>query len=563
MAHPPSDAVIRFEPDGFSLTGPRLMGRQSAGNGFLRAAVQGRLDERVYGYTAMEHSAKRFTAMVKEFDRAAEPVWIPGEKMDLIGVRRGVIYLADPTLAIYARLRQRIGPAKHSLCGVTHTLATAGTLEGISEMLTEAVMPWDALVCTSTAALQVVHGTLGARADFLRWRFGPQARLCFPQLPVIPLGVHCCDFTFTADDKAAARRALGIAEDEVAVLYVGRLLFAGKSHPYPAFTALQAAAERTGKKVVGILCGRAPNDALEQAYLEGAASYGPDVRVLHVDSRADETRRNAWAAGDIFISLSDGIQETFGLTPVEAMAAGLPVVVTDWNGYKDTVRDGVDGFRIDTWAPEANAAGVAYALRQEIKILDFDNYTWAVAAATSVDIKQLSDRLTDLVAEPDLRRRMGEAGYARARELYDWPLVYKQYQALWGELNGRRVAAASNEDETAWVRAAPKIPSSRLDPFDQFGHYPTHLIGARTRVALRPGVTFDDYLARSADPLFPRAGAPESLSRPMWEILEHGPSTVDVLSAAATLSLGWGISVIGAMAKMGVVELSAAEAEAP
>ena len=95
------------------------------------------------------------------------------------------------------------------------------------------------------------------------------------------------------------------------------------------------------------------------------------------------------------------------------------------------------------------------------------------------------------------------------------------------------------------VRATPKTPSSRLDPFDQFDHYPTHLIGPRTRVSLRPGVTFDHYQALRADPLFPRAGAPESLSRPIWEVLERGPSTVDVLSAAAKLSVGWGISVIG------------------
>ena len=481
MAHPTSDAVIRFEPDGFSLTGPRLMGRQSAGNGFLRAAVQGRLDSQVFGYTAMERSAKQFASMVRDFDPAAEAVWIPGEKIDRIGVRRGVIYLADPTLAIYARLRQRIGPAKHSLCGVTHTLATAGTLEGISDILTEAVMPWDALVCTSTAALQVVHRVLGERADFLRWRFGPQARLSFPQLPVIPLGVHCSDFTFTADDKAAARQALGIADDEVAALYVGRLLFASKAHPYPMFEALQTAAERTGKKIVLVLCGRPPNEALGQAYLDGAAKFAPGVRVISVDPREDGPRRNAWAAGDLFISLSDGIQETFGLTPIEAMAAGLPVVVTDWNGYKDTVRDGIDGFRIATWAPEANAAGAAYSLRQEIMILDFDNFAWAVAAATSVDIRQLIDRIVPLIEQPDLRRRLGQAGYARARELYDWPLVYKQYQALWGELNARRIAAADNEDETAWVKATPTIPSSRLDPFDQFDHYPTRLIGAKTR----------------------------------------------------------------------------------
>ncbi|MGZ6020153.1 MAG: glycosyltransferase family 4 protein [Phenylobacterium sp.] len=550
-----SDAVIRFEPDGFVLDGPKLMGRQSAGYGFLRAAVEGREGEQVFAYTAMERSAVQFRRMVEAFDPAAQPVWIPGEKMELIGRRKGVLYLADPTLAIFARLRQRIGPARHSLCGVTHTLATAGTAEGIANILTEAVMPWDALVCTSKAALEVVHQVLGAQADFLRWRFGPQARLRFPQLPVIPLGVHCKDFAFTDDDRAAARRALGIADDEVAALYVGRLLFAGKAHPYPMFTALQAAAERTGKKVVGVLCGRAPNEPLEQGYLQGAARYGPDVRVVHVDSREDETRRNAWAAGDIFISLSDGIQETFGLTPVEAMAAGLPVVVSDWNGYKDTVRDGVDGFRVETWAPEPNAAGVAYAVRQELKILDYDNYTWAVAAATSVDIRQLSERLSDLIAQPDLRRRLGQAGQVRARELYDWAHVFRQYQALWGDLNARRAAAADNPDETAWAEATPTAPSCRLDPFLNFSHYPTHLIGPKTLVTLRPGVTFEFYQQQSADPLFPRAGAPDSLARPIWDVLATGPSSVDVLARAAKLTVGWGISVVGAMAKMGVVDL--------
>jgi glycosyltransferase involved in cell wall biosynthesis len=562
MPHPTSDAVIRFEPDGFALDGLKVMGRQSAGNGFLRAAVEGRGEGPVYGYTAMERSAKRFVSMVGEFDPTAKPVWIPGEKLELIGARRGVIYLADPTLAIYARLRQRIGSAKHSLCGVTHTLATAGTVQGIVEMLSEAVMPWDALVCTSSAALTAVHQVLAAQADFLRWRFGPQTRLSFPQLPVIPLGVHCADFAFTPDDKAAARHALGIVDDEVAALYVGRLVFAGKAHPFPMFVALQAAAERTGKKVVLVLCGRAPNPALGQGYLDGAAEHAPDVRVVSVDGRDDDGRRNAWAGGDIFVSLSDGIQETFGLTPIEAMAAGLPVVVTDWNGYKDTVRDGIDGFRITTWAPEPNAAGAAYSLRQEIMILDYDNYSWAVAAATAVDIKQLTDHLVALVEQPDLRRRMGEAGQARARELYDWPIVFRQYQALWGELNARRTAAAGNENETAWVRAMPKIPSSRLDPFGQFSHYPTHLIGPKTIVALRPGATFEIYLKRSADPLFPRAGVPESLARPIWDILEKGPSTVDVLSVAATLSVDWGITVIGAMTKMGVVDLSRASGEA-
>src|SRR6185437_4529883 len=107
---------------------------------------------------------------------------------------------------------------------------------------------------------------------------------------------------------------------------------------------LQIAAERSGRRLALIQCGRAPNEPIAEAYTSGAAAFAPSVRLIPVDSRVDADRRNAWAAGDLFVSLSDGIQETFGLTPVEAMAAGLPVVVSDWNGYRDTVRDGVEGF---------------------------------------------------------------------------------------------------------------------------------------------------------------------------------------------------------------------------
>jgi glycosyltransferase involved in cell wall biosynthesis len=46
----------------------------------------------------------------------------------------------------------------------------------------------------------------------------------------------------------------------------------------------------------------------------------------------------------------DNVQETFGLAPVEAMAAGLPLIVSDWDGMKDTVTPDV-GFRIPTELP--------------------------------------------------------------------------------------------------------------------------------------------------------------------------------------------------------------------
>jgi len=562
MANPPTDAVIRFEPDGYDLNRPWLLGRQSAGHGFLRAAVQGRGEGPIYGYTPHEASAEAFARMVRSFDPAASPEWIQGERLGRIGRTRGVLYLADPTLTHFARPRLRVGPAAYSLCGVTHTLSTAGTQQFIAELLSEAVMPWDALVCTSTAALKTVETILAAQADYMRWRFGQHVALRAPQLPVIPLGVHCDDFAFTDEDKGEARQALGLASDEVAALYVGRLVLSGKAHPLPLFLGLQAAAERSGKRLCLILAGQASKPDIEAAYLAGAARHAPDVRVIKVDSRGDAARRQAWAAGDVFVSLADGIQETFGLTPIEAMAAGLPAVVSDYNGYKDTVRDGLDGFRIATWAPQPGRAGQAYSLRHELDLLNYDNYCWVAAAATSIDLRQLADRLTDLVEQPDLRRRMGQAGQARARAVFDWPGVYRQYQALWADLNARRAAAAANPDDHAWTAAAPKTPPSRLDPFETFGHYPTAQIGPDTEVALAPGVTLAACGARLTDPLFPATGIPEATAFAILTYLENGPASVADLAPHADLSLGWLAAAAGTLAKMGMVTLARPGSEA-
>ena len=94
--------VIVFEPDGYLLTGRWLMGRHSAGNGFLRAAIAGRGDEPVRAYTPLESSAKAFRDFVGEIDPGAPIEWIPGRALDLIA-RVGVIYRPDQGLWPMAR----------------------------------------------------------------------------------------------------------------------------------------------------------------------------------------------------------------------------------------------------------------------------------------------------------------------------------------------------------------------------------------------------------------------------------------------------------------------------
>ena len=83
--------------------------------------------------------------------------------------------------------------------------------------------------------------------------------------------------------------------------------------------------------------------------------------------------------------MSDNIQETFGITPIEAMSAGLPVVVSDWDGYRDTVRDGIDGFRIPTQMPPPGY-GDDLALRHSLGIDTYDMYCAYSSSLVVVDL---------------------------------------------------------------------------------------------------------------------------------------------------------------------------------
>jgi phosphatidylinositol alpha-mannosyltransferase len=68
------------------------------------------------------------------------------------------------------------------------------------------------------------------------------------------------------------------------------------------------------------------------------------------------------AACDVFVSPAIG-QESFGVSLVEAMAAGLPVVASDIAGYREVVRAGVDGLLVRPGDPVALAEEVRRVLK--------------------------------------------------------------------------------------------------------------------------------------------------------------------------------------------------------
>ena len=461
------NACLYFHPDGYSTDGRRIMGRHAAGESFLRAFLeQAGGDPELWIQVEDRAHVTGFEAVARQRG-CLQPIQVVGRSSLERLAQPGVVFHPGPGLGHEAQHRALHGARRWSLCGITHTTCTAAVMDAICAFPTAPVQPWDALICTSEAVRAQVQRLLEGQAAYLRERLGA-TRLVLPQLPVIPLGLHTDDFCVEDGQRWLAREQLGLRPDALVVLFTGRLSFHAKAHPLALYQALELAAQQSGREVLLLECGWHANPAIRDAYAEAAAVAAPSLTVRTLDGLDPQARRQAWAVADVFCSLADNIQETFGITPLEAMAAGLPVVVSDWDGYRDTVRDGIDGFRITTTMPPGGLAG-DLAARHALGIDNYDQYLAASCAFVAIDVGATARAFSRLFASDALRRRMGEAGRRRARDGFDWRAILPRYRELWRELQAIR---SGSPDPAAVAASWPARP----DPFSAFAGYATAVL---------------------------------------------------------------------------------------
>ena len=288
--------------------------------------------------------------------------------------------------------------------------------------------------------------------------------------------MHAEDFKRSKSFIIQARKRLNIKPDDVVILFVGRLSFHGKAHPLIMYQALERAAAATDRQVILIECGWHANLQIKEAFASAAAKACPSVRCISLDGRDPDQLALSWGSSDIFCSLSDNIQETFGITPIEAMSAGLPVVVSDWDGYRDTVRNGIDGFRIPTSMPPPGY-GEELASRHALGIDNYDMYCAHASSLVAVDLADTVQAFIKLITSKELRQKMGDQGKKRVLDLYDWKKIIPTYENLWLELRSRRNAASESSYK-------PHPWPSRLDPFFGFALYPTRKINLQSSLHL-------------------------------------------------------------------------------
>ena len=486
--------ATHFFTDAFDISGEHLMGRQAAGNSYLNALFNGKYQNIALYVASVQEDPRIESNKIKIINFLSSSVnYTEESKISLIPYTEpkesevfGGIFRPDPKLDDLAKHRSYYGHNSYSLVGITHTTASHSIMSIIKDMILAPLMPWDALICTSDSVKKTVQEIHSHYFDYLKSRLGIQKEPKI-NLPIIPLGINTDQFEIKKDSNQL-KEDYGLGDDDINIIFVGRISFHAKAHNIPMFLALEKLSKDIKDVNINfIMAGWFPNDAVEEWIKEDARNICPSVNLIYVDGRDQEKKFDILAVGDIFFSLTDNIQETFGLTPLEAMASGIPVVVSDWNGYRETVRDGIDGFRIQTISfPESLSKNLAF--RHDVGVDTYDRYCGYHSQFTSVDIEESVDKLKLLITNNELRKELGSNAKKHAFSNFSWSTILNTYEELNDELTNIRKKEgnlAKEENE--------RISSDRLPPSTIFNSYPTKFLSKTSKVIKLEGLNNIDF----------------------------------------------------------------------
>ncbi|MFW5500482.1 MULTISPECIES: glycosyltransferase family 4 protein [unclassified Maridesulfovibrio] len=368
-----------------------------------------------------------------------------------------------------ARVRNKYARNIFPITGTTHSLSYSNYGSFFLNYLWKGTTGRDCIVTTSNTGIVVVEKYF----KHLREGLGlSEETHPTPQIRKIPLGIDPGQLAPPNEHlKAEAKLNLGIdADDErINILVFGRIAHHSKMDVLPLLRAMQRLfASGMNREKVRVLLGGWVDE--EDDFPDTLAQLGRNMGLeLSIIGRPSEAKKlDLYRAADIFVSISDNPQETFGITVLEAGASGLPVIASDYDGYKDLVVDGETGMLIETIGPEATPELDLMAP------LCFDNhYHLLMAQQTAVNTPQLAAGLEKLINDPQLRSRMGAAGAKRVREQFNWTTVIEQHIKLWEKLNTVPV------DKDALREILHPV---QLRMGETFSHYLTETLSPETKL---------------------------------------------------------------------------------
>jgi len=191
------------------------------------------------------------------------------------------------------------------------------------------------------------------------------------------------------NDGSRIKKKLGL-EDKFIVLYVGRLV------PHKGIESLVYSSRRTPDDIHYIVIGVGPH---ENHLKKLVAHLKLEKKVTFLKDIPHEELPLYYAFSNVFVLPSLSRLEAFGIVGLEAMATGLPVILSGIPGVMEVIQEGKQGF-----------------------------------LSEPSDAQSIADRIMTLYEDPKLREEMGKEGRKLVLEKYQWKSVADTIEKLFLEL---------------------------------------------------------------------------------------------------------------------------------
>ncbi len=172
--------------------------------------------------------------------------------------------------------------------------------------------------------------------------------------------------------------------NKITLLFMG--LFVKRKNPLFLLDVLSSLVKRNNK-VVLIFWGKGP---LKKAITEKAKRLNLSNNILFINPIFGPNKNKIHNLADIFLHPS--LDEGFALAPLEAMACGKPIVMTNGYSSKEAVRDGINGY-----------------------------------LCSKNNLKDWTEKLSALIKNPHFERKMGNASLKKAKKEFNWRLAIKKH----------------------------------------------------------------------------------------------------------------------------------------